>query len=325
MRKVFAVTAALALLCLGSLAQASITIPTVFVGNAGNANDTTGYGAVAYNYNIGEYDVTAGQYTAFLNAVAATDTYGLYNTYMSYSNTTYDYWGCGITQNGASGSYTYSVADANLPVVDVTFWDACRFANWLDNGQPTGLSEDAATDNGAYTLTSTALANNSVIRNPGATWAVTSENEWYKAAYYDPTLNGGAGGYWEYATRSNTAPTACAPTGAANSANYANAVGNPTDVGAYTGSASAYGTFDQNGNVWNWNESVYYSLCRGLRGGSFDNGYLQASSYGYGYIDPAYVGIEGIGFRVSEVPEPSSVIALLGGVVGLLGMGRRKA
>jgi len=33
---------------------------------------------VAYNYHIGKYDVTVGQYTAFLNAVAATDKYGLY-------------------------------------------------------------------------------------------------------------------------------------------------------------------------------------------------------------------------------------------------------
>ena len=37
-------------------------------------------GSVGYNYNIGKYEVTAGQYTEFLNAVARTDTYGLYNT-----------------------------------------------------------------------------------------------------------------------------------------------------------------------------------------------------------------------------------------------------
>ena len=63
-------------------ARGQITIDTVPIGNPGNANDpTTGnlYGGVAYNYSIGKYDVTVGQYTAFLNAVAATDTYGLYN------------------------------------------------------------------------------------------------------------------------------------------------------------------------------------------------------------------------------------------------------
>ena len=75
------IVAAIALLCLGSLAQANITIATVPVGDAGNdADPTTGHGSVAYNYNIGKYDVTTGQYTVFLNAVGTTDTYGLYDT-----------------------------------------------------------------------------------------------------------------------------------------------------------------------------------------------------------------------------------------------------
>ena len=41
---------------------------------------TTGYGSVPYTFQMGKYDVTTGQYTAFLNAVAKTDPYGLYNT-----------------------------------------------------------------------------------------------------------------------------------------------------------------------------------------------------------------------------------------------------
>ena len=64
----------------------AVTIPTVPVGNVGNANDpATGslYGGVGYAYNIGTTEVTVGQYTAFLNAVAATDTYALYNTSMA--------------------------------------------------------------------------------------------------------------------------------------------------------------------------------------------------------------------------------------------------
>ena len=70
MNRICAVTAAIALLCLSVVAQA-ITIDTVAVGNAGNAADTlTGYGSVGYNYNIGKHEVTAAQYTVFLNAVA---------------------------------------------------------------------------------------------------------------------------------------------------------------------------------------------------------------------------------------------------------------
>ena len=67
MKKAFAVAVAIALLCLGSLAEANITIETVAVGDRGNAADTTGYGSVDYNYNIGKYEVTAAQYCDFLN------------------------------------------------------------------------------------------------------------------------------------------------------------------------------------------------------------------------------------------------------------------
>ena len=70
-----------------SVASAFITIPTVPVGNPGNAADPfTGSGSVAYSYNIGTTEVTIAQYTAFLNAVAADDTFGLYNTDMAASS-----------------------------------------------------------------------------------------------------------------------------------------------------------------------------------------------------------------------------------------------
>ena len=89
------VTLAVSVVCLlaGSL-YADIEIEMVSVGNPGNAGEWSGAssgpfpparisGAVGYTYNIGKYEVTAGQYTEFLNAVAGVDTYGLYNTIMS--------------------------------------------------------------------------------------------------------------------------------------------------------------------------------------------------------------------------------------------------
>ncbi len=58
-----------------SMSQA-VTIDMVSVGNAGNAADPlTGYGSVSDAYAIGKYEVTIGQYSEFLNAVAATDSY----------------------------------------------------------------------------------------------------------------------------------------------------------------------------------------------------------------------------------------------------------
>jgi len=107
---------------------------------------------------------------------------------------------------------------------------------------------------------------------------LASEDEWYKAAYHDADKPGGAG-YWDYATKSDNAPASSFPPGAASAANYN--TGAITDVGAYTGSASPYGTFDQNGNMWEWNEARGGGNC-GVRGGSFYRrdraNYLRAST-----------------------------------------------
>jgi formylglycine-generating enzyme required for sulfatase activity len=268
--------------------------------------------------------VTAGQYTDFLNAKAnVSDPYGLYNTDMSRTDN-----GSGIMRSLVSGSYAYTVASdfVNRPVNYVSFWDSCRFANWLGNGQGAG-----STETGAYTLTADGIANNTITRNAGARWAVTNEDEWYKAAYY----KGGStiAGYWMYPTSSNTAPGRDMADASGNNANiYMGSGAYPIDSGKFTtvagefqNSDSAYGTFDQGGNVWEWNEAKTSSTYRGFRGGALDGPdvYLQAS-FLTGYY-PAYE-TSGIGFRVAEVaPEPSSIIALAGGLISLLGMRRRRA
>ena len=151
----------------------------VTVGNPGNTGEWSGAygmslricGAVAYTYNIGKYEVTAGQYTEFLNAVAATDTYGLYNTRMWLADE-----GCRIERSGSTGSYTYSVALdwANRPVNIVSWGDAVRFANWLHNGQPVGPQSDSTTEDGSYYLNGATSddALRPVAREADATWAI---------------------------------------------------------------------------------------------------------------------------------------------------------
>jgi formylglycine-generating enzyme required for sulfatase activity len=270
--------------------QASLEFVTV--GNPGNAADTTvmsdgttGYGSVPYTYQMGKYDVTVGQYTAFLNAVAKTDTYGLYNSYMAPGSLSNDQMPTiGIAQSGSSGSYSYSVTGgysqaANCPIVNVSWGDAARFCNWLQNGQPTsGVENASTTENGAYTLNGATSysAMMAITRNAGATYVIPTENEWYKAAYYDPTLNGGAGGYWGYPTKSNPAPDNSLALAATefNDANY-QINGNYTDptnyltpVGTFAASPGAYGTYDMGGDINQWNETNV-SGYRGIRGGSF--------------------------------------------------------
>jgi formylglycine-generating enzyme required for sulfatase activity len=299
------------------MSLAGVSIALVPVGNPGNANDpATGYGRVDYAYNVGKYEVTAGEYTAFLNAVASVDTNGLYNTNMWYTPL-----GCMIQRSGSNGSYTYSVAAdyANRPVNFVSFWDACRFANWLQNGQKTGAQDASTTEDGTYTLTPTGIANNTVTRNTGCSWALTGEDEWYKAAFYNPA----SGSYYLYPTSSNTAPGRDMSDVPGNNANYNGMPNSPiqspyytTLVGEFQNSASPYGTFDQCGNLLEWTD-VIISSSRGIRGGSFVDPEIVLRSNRRGGYGPSY-DVFAIGFRVSQVPEPISVAVFDLGIMGML-------
>jgi formylglycine-generating enzyme required for sulfatase activity len=66
----------------------AVTIDWVTVGLPGNmADEQTGFGAVDYTYRISKYEVTNAQYVEFLNAVAASDPNGLYNSEMATGET----------------------------------------------------------------------------------------------------------------------------------------------------------------------------------------------------------------------------------------------
>jgi len=237
-RKGLSVVVAVAAMIGGLAARAeSVNYRLVTVGNAGNAADSTGYGAVAYDYRIGKYEVTAGQYTTFLNAVDAAGT----QANSIYTPTV------GISFNAGAplGSRFAVQGSPNRPINGTSWWSAARFANWMHNGQGAG-----DTETGAYNLNG-AASGPAPAKNAGARFFIPTENEWYKAAYFSPILNGGAGGYYTYATQSNAFPGNTAGS-APNQANwYTNAL---SDVGAFSGSGSFYGTFDQNGNVEEWND-----------------------------------------------------------------------
>jgi sulfatase modifying factor 1 len=294
----------------------TFSIDFVTIGNPGNAADpNTGHGSVDHAYQIGKYEVTAGQYTEFLNAVAKADPNALYNTAMG--DSACGSCGANIQRTGTSPNFIYSVpADwANRPVNYVSFWDAARFANWFDNGQPTGPQGPGTTEGGAYHD----VGNQTLFgRNAGATFFIPTEDEWYKAAYHNQSA-GLAASYFDYPAGTNTAPinTLPDPGNHANfyddfgTGNHSFTIGSPylrTEVGTFANSPSPYGTFDQGGNVFEWNETAI-SSSRGLRGGSFGDCscYLQASN-GVSFA-PTFT-YSTMGFRVarSAVPEPSALL-----------------
>ena len=268
---------------LSATAARAVTIEMVTVGDPGNPNDTinTGttpnYGAVAESFQIMKYEWTNSQYVEFLNAVDpdGTNPNSIYNSNMG-SDTR---GGISFTSGSAAGTkYASRTNMGDKPVNFVSWFDAARVANWLQNGQGS-----SSTETGAYTLVGGQTSGTAPARNSGATFYIPTEDQWYKAAYY----KGGStnAGYWDYATQSDTAPTAVTAnsTGnglagsAGNFANYNFAAdwnsqdGNVTTVGT-NGGASAYGAFDMSGNVREWNDLTGAAgSSRGLRGGSWVN------------------------------------------------------
>jgi formylglycine-generating enzyme required for sulfatase activity len=170
-----------------------------FIGDPGNSNDSTGYGAVSYTYYIGKYTITNGEYVEFLNAVSKYDPYYLYNRYMTTTSSG------GILRTGSYGNYSYSSKTnmGNKPVVYVSWLDAARYCNWLHWGKPSGESS-YITETGAYNLNGLNSNNMIAIKNTNANYYIPTENEWYKAAYYKG--NGLNSGYWLYATQSDSDP-----------------------------------------------------------------------------------------------------------------------
>jgi formylglycine-generating enzyme required for sulfatase activity len=247
----------------GGAGSASLEYAWITISDRGNADDpdasfdgTSGYGGVDYVYDIGRYEVTNAQYAEFLNAVAASDPYQLYDPFMNRDQGIGQ--GSGIIQSGLPGSFTYSVEAGRerKPVSYISVFDAMRFANWMTNGKGSG-----DTETGSYTLsggTPTPL-NYTVTRNDGPGVFVPTEDEWYKAAYYDPVTKV----YFDWPAASNE-PTTCGEPGSApNSANCGGAGGSDqlpsgayTDVGAYSTSPGPWGTYDQGGNVYDYTETL---------------------------------------------------------------------
>ena len=161
----------------------------------------------------------------------------------------------------------------------------------------------------------------------GARYFLPSENEWYKAAYYDP-IKGGTGGYWKYPTRSDSVPGMVVANGVGDvptfsavtfpydisgsplangalRADWNGQDGNVITVGSTgLGGESACGAADMAGNAWEWNERTYGTY-RGFRGGGWAASVSDMISTNHSSWDPSddggtpYYGGQA-GFRVAK-------------------------
>jgi len=306
-----------------------VTLETVPIGNINNPLDPTdNLGAVSYPYVIGKYDVTVNQYVAFLNAVAKIPKNPavtvLWKKSMQFP---LPYVSPGLISRTGTGlvasPYVYAeMHDSNLgansgnrPICDISWFSAARFANWMHNGATNG----ADTEHGAYTLAGHTTVTGQTIgviqKNPGAKWWIPTENEWYKAAYYDPsfwdTNTAGYGGYHDYPTMSDepNIPVPEPPPGGTNSANFSGVMTDGlklTAVGAYSNTHSYYGAYDMAGLLWEWTDGITsdsnaHPANRIMRGGSWSLGLLTVHRFSPRDYPPDYDDDDS-GFRLSGLP-----------------------
>jgi sulfatase modifying factor 1 len=271
------------------------------IGNAGNTDDDTGYGGVSYTYQMGVNEVSRGMINAY-NALSGVPTLTMFD----------------MTSYGGNG--------LNRPATAVSWNEAARFVNWLNTSEGYSAAYKFTTggfnDNIAlWTNLDTGYDAANPFRNANAHYFLPSEDEWYKAAYYDPNKSGGAG-YWNYATGSDTAPTAVAGGTTSGTAVY-NGQSGPADI-TNAGGLSAYGTMAQNGNVWEWGESGFTAPndsadeSRVIRGGYWIN--FSSDTLASTTRSNASPSLENfnLGFRVAAVPEPSGVLLTWIGMMGVV-------
>ena len=293
---------------------ADLTVQMTTIGNPGNADDAPywdnlHYGGVDHLYQISTYEVTVAQYTEFLNAAAASDPYGLYNEYMIGGVQSGDI----IARSGTDGSYTYTAVSGteNQPVRYVSFYDGLRLCNWMANGQGSG-----STETGSYDMAEGYW----VTREANATWVLPSQDEWYKAAYYDPVNDV----YYDYPNGSDAVPAEPTDGTTPREMNFGNTPfwqGNQyyTSIGETTGQ-SPYGVCDMGGNVQEWTDSFSPGggADRVTRGGLFVSSASDLSYSGTATYDPSIEGA-GEGLRLAYIiPEPSTLFLCFTGLAALL-------
>ncbi|MBX9576846.1 MAG: formylglycine-generating enzyme family protein [Chthoniobacterales bacterium] len=300
-----------------------ITIDLVPVGDPNNTKDIPlapgkiSFGSVATSYQIGKYDVTAEQYCAFLNAVASkSDPHRLYNENMSNDPDV----AC-ITRSGdETTGYSYQpISDycAQLPITYVNIFSTFRFCNWLENGQPVGEETVGTTESGAYNRNVQGVFE--LVTN--SKWNIPTENQWYKAAYYQPAKNGNFPYYYSFGTASFAPPANSLLTpDAPNEANYClNGVFTTatqprlTPVGTFINSASPCGAYDMAGNVNQWTTAAIVSDPTKfvVRGGSWASKNYQDLRFSHVSFVDANTSSSTTGFRVvynvpAKQPAPKS-------------------
>ncbi len=198
------------------------------------------------------------------------------------------------------------------PATGLSWFDAARFANWLneEQGAPVAYKFDDQNQFQLWQPGDIGYNPNNPYRNSRARYVLPSADEWHKAAYYDPVNDR----YWLYPFGNDDPPIPVTSGTDPGTAVY-NQSG-PADV-QFAGGENLFGLVGMAGNVYDWEETSRNLLNndplanRGVNGGSWiltisavDISSIFRNS-GLARADQPLVGL-----RIATIPEPSTLLLL---------------
>jgi formylglycine-generating enzyme required for sulfatase activity len=313
-----------------------------WAGNGTVGDRAVGRGSVGYEYKIGKMEVTTAQWVEFFNAAFDRPSNDLL-PHLTPPDP--GHWGAQSTTPMTPGAKRWNVAPGQAlhPVGDISWRMAAMYCNWLSNGKSLDRS---AFLNGAYDASTFGSSGSGFTdqqsHNPEAKYWIPTWDEWLKAAHFDPSKNGGAGGWWLYDTSSDTTPV-YGPAGqlvglSGNGTPFPDPTGQPAQanggwtsefsgfspfdvlLGAYPTVQSPWGLLDTAGGTSEWTEETIGAA--GRREARYYDGSHWFESSGNAKAGD-WIGSSGsdfpslatydLGFRIaSVVPAPASIAPVIG-------------
>jgi len=235
---------------------------------------------VNYEYRIGKHEVSIAQFMA--SGAGGGDLRE-------------DFWNSTVGPGGQT-------VGPNAPACNMSFKEAMRYCNWLTTGNVnSGLYGDRG-DGRWLPL----YNRDTAIETLGTFYAIPTEDEWYKAAYWTGS------GYSLYANGADTKPIQ--DDGSGIGWNYYGndyAYAYPNRVRQVSvGEIEQNGTINMMGNVEEITEGNSASISGGYRGGTYLHNYsvMNSRQDSGNILDGEYASL---GLRVVQIPEPTSAILIL--------------
>lgn len=231
-----------------------------------NSPDTNGLGSVPYEYFMSEFPVSNSEYCEFLNSFYKKSIFNFSSVRCINQGIYFD--------NSLTGlKFLVRKGYENRPVVHVSYHDALRYINWInDNSYTDEKVLHTGEINSEYWL--------------------PSHNEWYKAAYFD-----GAGGFYDFPLQTNKVDISANINAYSFNSNYI--LGSICNNGLFNLNKSTFDIKDMAGNVYEFIRDDHENDFCTILGGSWNRNHMNSHKSNHRFLNKNVYN-DYTGFRICK-------------------------